>query len=80
MAGYKKKLPMSAAMRPGTSGGVPPPKAKSEKLGGFDLGSLKGPSKGPMTSTGAKPPARIGKGVSTPGMKPPKMPKFKGMK
>jgi hypothetical protein len=52
--------PMSRALRPGVTETTNPTRSKSPA---FDLGSLKGPSTGPKTSTGKKPPARIGKGV-----------------
>lgn len=64
--------PMSRALRPGVSEQTNPTSSKSPA---FDLGSLKGPKTGPMTSTGKKPAATIGKGISSKGMKPPS---FKG--
>lgn len=84
--GFKKKLPMSAALRQGGAGTVPPPKPGGGSGGGFDIGSLKGPSLGPSASNAPKAPTKIGQGVPTPKMrgggvptipKMPKIPKFK---
>jgi len=69
---------MSAAMRPGGFGTVPPvkPTGQVKSVGKFDLGSLKGPKDAinPGSST------KIGKGVSAPkAPSPPKAPKPPGM-
>jgi len=68
---FQKKLPMSAALRQGGEGVVPPPKGGDP----FDLGKIKGPK------NVAKPagPTKIGKGVPAPkfakgGSVLPKMP------
>jgi hypothetical protein len=58
MAPYQKKLPMSAALRQGGEGVIPPPKGGNP----FSLGDIKGPK------NIAKPPSstKIGKGVPIP--------------
>jgi len=66
MAGFKKKLPMSAAMRPGGFGTVSPGKG-----GGGDSVKMSAAPKAPVVP---KAPS-FSAGPKMPGL--PKMPKFK---
>ena len=66
-----KMQPMSRALRPGVQETTNPTRSKTPA---FDLGSLKGPATGSNSSTGKKPPARIGKGVPD-AMTKPKVPR-----
>lgn len=75
MAGFKKKLPMSAAMRQGGEGTVPPPKPRSSSLGSAKgSGGMFGIKPG-APGAGAKPkgPTQLGAGVKMP--KEPSLPK-----
>ena len=75
MAGFKKKLPMSAALRQGGEGTVPPPKARSISLGtskggGGQFGIKPG---GPNAGVKPKGPTQLGAGVKMP--KEPSLPR-----
>ena len=83
MVGFKKKLPMSAAMRQGGEGTVPPPKPRSKSLGSSlggagEFGIQRG-SKGAGGVPGK--PTSIGGGVSmNQAQKAPKAPSIPNIK
>jgi hypothetical protein len=64
MVGFKRKLPMSEALRPGGAGMKAPPKTAPA----LDIGALKGP-KVPKLPTG---PTTLGEGLPDAMVKPPK--------
>lgn len=75
---FQKKLPLSAALRPGGQGVVNPKDVQTGE-DTFDLGSIKGPK----SRQGPKGPTQIGKGVTMPkqprhptGPKPPRAPQM----
>jgi hypothetical protein len=72
---FKRKLPMSEALRPGGAGMPSQSKLLKQGDSAFDLGSLKGP-KTPKAPSG---PTTLGQGVGTAAAKPPKPPKVPAM-
>ena len=66
MAGFKKTLPMSRALRQGGQGTVPPPKPRSKSLGSSLGGAGEFGMQKPSKSAGGVPgkPTQIGSGVS----------------
>jgi hypothetical protein len=63
--GFKKKLPMSAAMRQGGEGTVPPPRPRSKSLGSSLGGAGQfGIQRGSKSTGAPSGPTNLGGGVS----------------
>jgi hypothetical protein len=66
IGGFKKKLPMSAALRQGGEGTVPPPKPRAKSLGSSFGGAGEFGIQKPPKGAGGVPgkPTQVGGGIS----------------